>query len=135
MNEDFAALQARVRSHYVETPPVDQEQLQRELPPPFSVILWGTRRAPMNRPSRPGRGRTISRSAHGSRRANRTRGPDDGSDSELPEPPPPAEPHGRGDEHDRGTFTSRPRTTGGDLVGAYELVLREIEHLVQAAER
>ena len=70
-----------------------------------------------NRPSRPGRGRTISRQAHS--RSTRRRGP---PASESDEPPPAAQPQRPGDEQDRGTVSSRPRRTRGDLTHVGELL-------------
>jgi hypothetical protein len=87
-------------------------------------------RKPMRDRQPAGRQVPRPRQAHVASRSNRTRGPDDGSDSDPPEPPPPAEPHGRGDELDRGTYTSRPRATGGDFASARELLIPVVKRLL-----
>ncbi len=103
---------ARIRSFYRDTPPVDQEQLQRDHPPPFKEIrisatrAWAVRRrAPQRRDSR--RTSTVRHSPGRSAvKASSTASRDDGGGGEPPGPPPSAEPHGRGDEQH-----------GGDLNG------------------
>jgi hypothetical protein len=94
-----------------------------------------TLRAPMRDRQPMGRQVPRPRQAHVARRADRTRGPDDGSDSDLPAQSPPAQPQRRGDEQDSGTYTSRPRRTRGDLIGAYELLLPVLDRLAEGGGR
>jgi hypothetical protein len=112
--------------------PIKAIKISRRTGQVVSVVHWTTRRAPMNRPARPGRRRTISRQAHG-RSASR-RGPP--SSGESDEPPPAAQPQRPGDEQGGGTqqHLSRPRRTGGDLVPARLLIGPVLDRLAEGGE-
>jgi hypothetical protein len=131
LHDPFAELPAGLEEEF------DRHDEQKRQPGYRQAILrskrlqpefWGIRRGTIARSAPPTMRQPERRSSRqatrraGTRRRASSTTRDDGSGEPGDDPPPPAQPQRRGDEQDRGNFTSRPRRTGGRLIHVAELM-------------